>query len=188
MPVKRKAKATELPIPDGRPLLALDPSSSACGYAIFWGGTLTRFGVLRGKAKAPALDRIDLIVDALEAIVASIAPCVAVMEISGGKTHGRLSKASGLSVLGHGQGEVRRALKSAGVEVLAVPENAWTASVPKPTRAKRVALEYPPYRAFAARGEDAGLDAADAIGIGLWYIGKLRERELIARARAQKGA
>jgi Holliday junction resolvasome RuvABC endonuclease subunit len=169
-------------------LLSLDPSSTACGWAVFHGPErLADFGVIRPKASSPALDRVDRIVEAVEALLDEAQPDECVIEISSGKTHGRIAKASGLSVLGNAQGAVRQAIRNRHLPVEAVSENEWTGGNRKADRARVVGILYPPYARFAASGGDPGFDAADAIGIGAWLFGKRRWAQLVARATDGKG-
>lgn len=185
-------------------ILALDPSSSSCGYAVLADAlrpALVAFGVIRPPGRLSAAARIDLIVAGVRHVFAEHHPGTVVVEWSDGRTHGRLAgrKVVGLQVLGQAQGAVRQALVGAGVDPVIVGEAEWTNSVPKPVRAAWVALEFPAYRDFLQSGQDGpwrgtgpwggkGLDAADSIGIGLWHLGCRREAELLARAAGGGGA
>jgi hypothetical protein len=155
-------------LPGGGVLLALDVSSSACGFAFNRPGCpeALEFGVILPRPDdAPAPERIDQIVGGVRTVVEAARPARVVMEWSSGKIHGRLRKAASLSVLGAAQGAVRQSLRQAGLAVDLVAENDWTGSRPKPERARAVRALYPAYDRFAARGDDRGLDAADAIGL-----------------------
>jgi hypothetical protein len=160
-------------LPGGGVLLALDVSSSACGFAFNRPGCpgAVEFGVILPRPDdAPAPERIDQIVGGVRTVVEAARPARVVMEWSSGKIHGRLRKAASLSVLGAAQGAVRQSLIAVGLPVDLVSENEWTASRPKPERARSVRALYPAYDRFAARGDDRGLDAADAIGLlDFWW-------------------
>jgi Holliday junction resolvasome RuvABC endonuclease subunit len=163
-------------------ILALDVSSSAVGYATFAGRELRKFGVIRPRAKDSALERIDTLVLGVRKVYADVAPDLVVFEVSAGKTHGRIAKASGLSVLGHSQGQCLRALIDDGAEVATYSELEWTKSVSKARRGEKVAMFYPAYQRFSAAKKDAGLDCADAIGLALYYLGKVATAAVIEKA------
>jgi hypothetical protein len=174
-------------------ILALDVSSSVTGWAMFVGGQLDAIGMFRPRSASPALDRIDEITGKVLALVCDLEPQLVVMEISSGKVHGRImGQASGLSVLGHAQGAVRALIVDRNVHVVAVSENEWTRGKVKSARAIAIARQWPLYGNFAeikpdAKGKpsskyDPGFDISDAIGVGMYFVGKAREAELIARA------
>jgi hypothetical protein len=155
-------------------LLALDVSSTACGWAVFdrKDDRLPFFDVIRPTASWVATRRIDAIVLGLGRVIEAHTPSVVVMEWASGKTHGRLRKATGLSVLGAAQGAVREFLRGVGRTVYTVTENEWTRSVPKRRRAMVIGGMFPAYAAKFARESDEGFDIADALGIGLWAYSK----------------
>jgi hypothetical protein len=167
-------------------LLALDVSSTAAGYATFPAGRLDRFGVVRPRGRlVHNTDRIDLIVDTLRSIAAEVGPDVICLEWSDGYVAGRLKQggAAGLSVLGAAQGAAREALRRDGHKVECVGETLWTKRRPKAERAARVALEFPEYAAFKDAGKDVGMDAGDAIGIGLYFLARHKIELLVAAAK-----
>jgi Holliday junction resolvasome RuvABC endonuclease subunit len=166
----------ELVIPVAVPLLSLDVSSTASGYAIFGNGAddLGPFGVIKPRGRWDAVERIKLIVDAIVTVLATHHPASVVMEFSAGKTAGRLDKASGLAVLGQAQGAVWEAIRSRGYGVSTVPENEWTKRVKKEKRAEEIVAHFSEYRDYFAEGRDSGFDAADAIGLGRWFLNRIR--------------
>lgn len=87
---------------------------------------------------------------------------------------------SGLAVMGQAQGEVRRVLLCHGFDVQAVDES-WTGRVSKVERAAVIDVTIPAYREFREGVGDPGYDAADAIGIGLYYIGKMQQEGMVER-------
>lgn len=172
------AEAIEIRRLDG-PLLCLDVSSTACGYAAFHAdGHPFDFGVIRPTRGWESWRRIDAIVAGVGGLCHRVLPAAALMEWSDGHTHGRLARASGLAILGHAQGAVRQLLSSLHCPVAAVAENAWTRSQPKEKRAKKIKLLVPGWDAAA----DPGLDAAVALGLGFWLFDKARETEILRRA------
>jgi hypothetical protein len=179
---KARAKSPDLPplVPGQSLLLTLDVSSSAIGWcASTSGDMLDSFGLITPKrSRAAAAERIDSMLLQLDQEVLS-SPGLVVMEWSDGKIAGRLGRASGLSVLGAAQGAVRQFLLGKGYVVYLVGENQWTKRVPKPTRAKRIAMWFRAYGEWAAAGVDKGMDVADAIGIAQYVWAKVAERRLI---------
>ncbi len=158
-------------------ILCLDVSSSATGYAVFRASWLEGFGLIKPKQSRPALTRIDETVEDVIALLARWEVGRVVMEWSNGKTHGSIGKASGLSVLGAAQGAVRQAVRERFVPVETIDQNLWTGSRKKATRARNVKLIYPEYARLHNEGGDKGLDVADAIGLGWWWIQHNREKE-----------
>jgi hypothetical protein len=172
---------TTTPRPLVGPILCLDVSSTCTGWAAFQKtGHCYSFGRCKPLQKLPSVERTDRMVSNLRKIVEVCCPVATIMEWSSGKTHGRIAKASGLAVLGQSQGAVRQMLNDLHVPVVLVGENEWTRSKKKADRAKEVALLVPQYDP----ADDPGLDIADAIGLGLWHFGKIRERELLGRTNA----
>jgi Holliday junction resolvasome RuvABC endonuclease subunit len=166
-------------------LLCLDPSSTACGVAYF--PTMspkqapTFLRRITPKSSWNPIMRIDYILQGVIIHVTEYKPSAVVLEYSSGKVAGRLKSRSpsGLAVLGQAQGEVRMALldyqKANGSPTVETVDESWTGGEPKPSRAARVALEFQVYRDFVRDHGDGGkdgLDVADAIGIGLYWIAK----------------
>lgn len=169
-------------------LLALDPSSVAVGYALLRGDELTSCGVLRAPAHHPTARRIarlcDEFIDRFGPGVGTINRVV--VEQTDGKVNrwSKASRGSGVAALAQAQGAIFQAARGLGLpEPLAVCERAWTRAMSggrsksKEERAAELALIYP---AFAASILVEGYDAADAIGLGLYAVGKAREASLIA--------
>jgi hypothetical protein len=189
----RLTRPTGAPPPDVAPalvlsgrLLALDISSTAAGWATFRAGALDEFGVIRPPGRVPSVARIDAIAAGVAEVV-GVGNCfTCVMEWTAGKLHRRLGRPSGLATLGQSQGVVRERLRTLGVPTWLVGEE-WTGSRPKTERARRAWLAYPEFGRWALAGHDPGMDAADALGLGEWAIGRAREAELLARAGGKGG-
>lgn len=166
-------------------LLSLDPSSTAYGYAVFRGGSLATFGVAGTNSRMSSAERIDFLAARLRKLVAEVAPSRVVMEWTGGKVHGRMRgrHVSGLAVLGQAQGVLYATLTGLVPHVDRVGEGEWTGGVPKPERARRIALEFPEYRKFRDAGRDPGGDASDSIGLGLFYLARQRIETLASEGR-----
>lgn len=147
--------------------LSLDPSSRCVGWALFDGGALARCGVIRAKASLSAWDRAERLAIATGDLALSARPDRIVMEVVSGMH--RRARPVAVAATAHAQGALRFALRAGPVAwpVDCVGENEWTGGTRKAVRALAVAGE-PAYRPFAR--EDAGLDAADAIGLGRFWI------------------
>lgn len=156
--------------------LALDPSSTAVGWALFAGPKLEAAGVLRPEHRAdPPLCRIVALVDRVASLVTERQPGRIVIEIPSGHA-GRASKggATGqLAIYGMAVGAIWIDTRSSaacsvvgGCDVLTCTEAAWTRGRRKLQRAELIRLEHPDLDWEA----DTGLDMADAIGIGQWYL------------------
>lgn len=161
------------PLPPGALVMGLDVSSTAAGWAFVRNNrdcSLVAFGVARPKRSLLGPARIDEICRLVTAVVISDdSTNVAVMEWSSGHQRRGQARMNGLAILGQAQGAVRERLRRL-VDVETIDEKTWTRSVPKPKRAETVRAIYPDYAAWAAAGNDPGLDAADAIGLCLWRL------------------
>lgn len=156
-------------------LLALDPSSTLTGYAIFRRGALAECGLLRPDRTADAAnDRIAAMARDLFDVVRLERPDAIVVEDTSGKVARRLGKVgAGLAVYGKAVGYLLATARwsASGLpnpcEVATVLENDWTAGTPKVVRQRRVARMHPGLYDASA---DAGGDAADAVGLGEWWL------------------
>lgn len=162
-------------------ILSLDPSSKAIGWAVLNSGKdpLERFGVLTAGSDDP-VRRTDKLGADLLALVREINPAPRiVMEWASPKVNAWARKThggAGLTVLGQAQGFYRGILGIIPVDL--VTEREWAGRKSKDDRTERVALEFPAYRAAQLRGEDPGQDAADAIGLGLWWLARRHLEQL----------
>lgn len=151
-------------------LIAIDPSSRCTGYATFADGPeVVDAGRLKPAGDLSPLDRIDQIVSDVESLIDEEAPTRIVIEITAGKSARRLGgRVQGLGVYGMAVGAIRQACRAAiGPEnVFSVPENVWTAGVPKGKRLRRLRVRFPRYKPE----QDPGGDVGDAIGLGLWWL------------------
>lgn len=157
-------------------LLALDPSSTCVGWAVFERGELAGAGILRpDRGDHGALCRIRRLVERVAELVSTHQPARVLLEIPSGHA-GRGSRAGAtgqLAIYGMAVGAIWCDLVHAapcevvgGCEVLTCTETAWTRGLPKRRRAERLRLEHPGLDWDA----DRGLDMADAIGMGQWYL------------------
>jgi Holliday junction resolvasome RuvABC endonuclease subunit len=167
-------------------ILSLDPSSSAIGWAMMSGppDRLLAFHLIR-SGSSNSVTRIDRMTRDLLAVANEHTPDVVVMEWATGKVHRRVraqSAGAGLATLGQAQGSYRAALMADGFDVRTVTDGEWTCGVSKDARADRVAFEWADYRAW--RPKDHGLDVADAIGLGAFWLRRELHRSLMNPKRA----
>lgn len=173
-----------------RTLIALDPSITCTGYAVFMlnglvecGRITTRAEYQRNKVrhKVPAHERIDELIRDLGGVFDRLpASSEVVIEITSGKTSGRHGGGgAGLATYGMAVGHiVRYAIERFGEDrVHQVYENDWTRG--KGGKDKRIAHCRYCYPMYAERfaDMDTGGDIADAILLGDWWINNQRIRE-----------
>lgn len=176
-----------------RCLLTLDVSSEALGWALHLRDEPPPknlvFARLAPPSRLPAHERIDAIVDHVVWLCREARPDVVVMEWTDGRTDvarakGRGRMVAGLAVLGQAQGAVRQALRTHWTEPELVNEAEWTEGQKKKDRAYNISLEFPAYAEFAKGGYDSGYDAADAIGLGLWWLARRKIEDMVAEANS----
>jgi hypothetical protein len=175
-------------------LLCLDVSSTALGWAHFVlplrNPPGPSFSAFKAGSSSPALERIAAIVQTARDLIWCASPDVIVMEMTDGRSDVARSRArggavAGLAVLGQAQGavwqmlqeEIDRQWERPRLELVIVHENLWTGGQKPEVRAANIALEVPSYKEY--QKDDSGLDAADAIGMGLWWIGQHRIQTLL---------
>lgn len=174
-------------------IIALDPSSSCCGYAVDIDGKVIDAGkLLPAKKTADAMLRImDMLTD-LSALLRENekqhgAIDAIIIEIPSGKTHTWLAKqrgganVHGLSTYGVAVGAVwqRAAMVLPSARVVLVDANQWTGGKKKALRLQDIAMRVPAYD----RAKDMGGDVGDAIGLTLWFREQLRRQALRAVAK-----
>jgi hypothetical protein len=145
-------------------ILSLDPSSTACGWAVLDDGrTIVDLGVIKPGGHRPLWSR---------------EPDEVLVEVTSGMTY-KARRASSLATLGMAQGAVWCAVKAGGREPHVVLETEWTARKRKEDRARELGIWCDAYRAVQKR--DKGGDIADAVGLGLWWLGQQRAAEVMGR-------
>jgi hypothetical protein len=160
-------------------ILALDPSSTACGWAVLTpdgrNPAVHDLGVIRpGPGKL--WPRIDRLVLKVEELAARVAPSDVVIEVTSGRTY-KSNRRQSLAWLAFAQGATVAACRRSCRSIHTVTEQDWTGRKPKRDRAKLVCLWCPTYHKFAPR--DPGMDAADAIGVGAWWLDRQLMRDLM---------
>jgi Holliday junction resolvasome RuvABC endonuclease subunit len=168
-------------------LLSFDASSHAIGYAYFSHNRLVNCGAVL-SSKDMVQVRIRHLMDQIKEVFPRIAPdVVCVMEWSEGrpiaflKEKGRSAQSS--VPLAHAQGALFFWLIGQGLEVTCIGEGEWTKRrgryMSKAARAQEVMFRYPEHHetlVIDARAER--YDAADAVGLGDWYIGEMLSKDL----------
>ncbi len=160
--------------------LALDVSSSCTGWAVFGSRGLHAFGAIKPSASLDSIKRIDNTVNQVLSIVQSFEPSMIVMEWTRGRLHHRATagrEPTGLAVMGQAQGAVRQAVRGLRYRVETFDES-WTNRRRKETRAAETRTQFPDYASVAEH--DPGMDVADAIALGDWYLRNERTKQLAA--------
>ena len=172
-------------------ILGLDPSSTCTGYAVVRAvvrdegqeTVLLDAGYLKpAEPRAAPMRRIESMVDELAVIIKDHRPDMAIVEVCSGHAGvgQRHHAGARLAVYGMAVGAMWEACRVllGDKQVEWMPEDVWTAGVPKAERQAVIAALYPAYAEQMAA--DAGGDVSDAIGLILWWI---RAHELAARLR-----
>jgi len=153
-------------------LVSIDPGSKVCGYAVFkfdhYEAKLIEPGLLKAKATLNPYQRIEILLDDIEELLKTIRADVVVIESTTGKVGKKRHKGggAGLSIYGVAIGAIWRTVLHLGYEVVLIKENEWTGNIPKDKRIKAIALIYGGW----LLKRDPGGDAADAIGLGRYYL------------------
>lgn len=156
-------------------VLAIDPSSTCTGYAVFAGGKLVDAGRLTpARTRDDANVRILAMLDALDDLCREHAELshIVIEDTSGkvGRRHG--GAGAGLAIHGKAVGAVwLHLLLRRHAPLTLVRENDWTRGTPKDTRKLRVARAH---RGAYDPAQDKGGDVADAIGLGEWWLAEQR--------------
>jgi hypothetical protein len=160
-------------------ILALDPSSTCCGFAdLRPDGSLRLAGLIEpDKRQAASYDRILSLRRLLRQVLEQQHPGLILIEWTKGKVGHRRhhGNGAGLAVYGCGVGALATEAEHwvEGIsntdcrpKVVYVLENDWTRGEPKEHRQLAIASLYPEYLST----DDPGGDIADAIGLAHWYI------------------
>lgn len=166
-------------------LLALDPSSTATGYALFQDDKLLACGKFKGRTKDPALVRCEAMLAAAQEICLTHAPLEVIVEMPGGTVHRRVRGHSptGLDIYGMAAGMIYQGCNGLPpgtvTAIHSVTPNGWTAGKSKHERAKWYGAMF---KGVYDPEHDKGLDIADAIGLGLWFFREAARKAIIQKA------
>ncbi len=169
-------------------LMGIDPGIIKTGYCVLRDDgtpdlTLIDIGRIWPGMDGPQWERIEALCCDLICLLERHCPDIALIEWDSGKVNRKRHKGGGSGLAVHG--EVTAALwrealywarRRGGVKVIPVAENTWTRGVPKEARALVVAQAFP-----LNLEADAGRDAADALGLCVYYC---REQMVRSCARA----
>lgn len=81
----------------GGTLVAVDPSSTSAGYAVYQNGIMTASGTVKPKSTSPVQERLRTMYDSL-AVVANAPDVVAIEKIRGTHSHEYLKWSIGVSI------------------------------------------------------------------------------------------
>ncbi len=172
-------------------LLAVDPSSTITGYAVWH--MATKYVEHRGTAKVSgsmsAIERIQAISKSLKGVAMARKITHAVIELPSGKVHARIretSKGAGLSVYGMAAGYIFKMLVDllGDENVYFYLDNEWTGNGKcktygsKKQRQRLASLLDHDYHS----AKDSGMDISDAICLGHYHLAQLK----LKRLREQK--
>ena len=164
-------------------ILMLDPSTTCTGYAMMkLDGTLIEGGFFRpNRTKDSAIERANAMCEDLVELLNETEFSAIVVEVPTAEAHHKKDRhGKGLTTYGIGVGMIVRTILASGQadKLVAVDQSTWTGGDSKTERADFVALAYANYR--QAQDQDTGLDLADAIGLGLWYIEDCKQKAVSA--------
>lgn len=163
-------------------LLSLDPSSTTTGWAVLTGldrEDLVEAGVVTpDDDKAAAMVRTRSMTPQVLGLIDEHKPNVILVESTSGKVNKKRHKGAGAGLATYGMAV---GFMLASIEwytgdcqplpaIHAITENTWTRSVPKRSRAEAMAYRYAGYARAVAAGLDKDRDAADAIGLAVWWF------------------
>jgi len=155
-------------------LVSIDPGSTVCGYAIFrfdqHRAEFKEVGLLKAKATLNPYKRIEILLGDIETLLKSVKPHAVVIETTTGKVGGKRHKGggAGLSIYGVAVGAIWISVLRLGYETNLIKENEWTGKIPKDERIENIALLVGDW---ILKGDPGG-DAADAVGLGRYYLSK----------------
>ena len=157
-------------------LLAIDPSSTATGWAVLRpeNHELLDYGVWRGSRKDDPYVRIGQMCISMGELLKSVDVDGIVVEVTSGHVGARhAGQGSGLAVYGAAVGGlwIYSVVQATSISrlrpfgIYRVYENEWTGGVPKINRHRLILAEFPEY----AKAIGKRHDITDAIGIGMWW-------------------
>lgn len=155
-------------------LLAIDPSSTCCGYAVATGAApscLIDAGRVTPKAGKPAHERAWQMAKELVALVRLHDPDHILIETPAITVRGPKQSRSGQARYGMAVGIIYSFIKlhSTRPQLVHVTDaDEWTRRVPKQRRQASIASEYKKYDIQ----KDKGGDVSDAIGMTQWWFVK----------------
>jgi hypothetical protein len=158
-------------------IICVDPSTTTAGLAMFSAEKqLVKWAMVRPQKTQDPINRCVLISSAVTSKVVEYAKndvksVIVLIEMPGAQV--RSAAGSGLITLGIGVGMILKHLSMVGFKIEMIHVNKWTRlnhthCLPKDVRGEMIRRAFP---AYATEENDRGLDAADAIGLGAWFLG-----------------
>ena len=161
-------------------LLAVDPSSTATGYAVFERGDVIKYGVLKSPKK-DYWDRIVVTAERMLHVASTTQADVIVVEVSSlGVAQKLAGRGRGLAHYGEAVGAICGWLVAWGYDIHRVPSSEWTRSYRCPGNTRKQASKKERQELMAIEHKykpegDSGADAADAIALGAWWLRENRK-------------
>lgn len=151
--------------------MAIDPSSTCLGYAVWDGDQLHEAGRIRPLAKHDAFDRIRMIVEDLEIVLSEFTPSEIAIEVPApNQVQHRGKRPRGQAMYGCAVGAVWLCcgihLDWQGLHL--VRADVWKRGMSKENTKLRARYLFPDH--YTPK-QDPGGDVADALLLGVWIFG-----------------
>lgn len=146
-------------------ILAIDPSTTSCGYAVFKDDDLTDWGVISNTDKSSFI-RSEHIANALHFVMVSEQPHLIVCEYP--HKGGIGAKTMSIATLFHFCGMVHGMAKSSKLPIKFVEPIKWKGNIPKEIHQKRVIPKLEEKYDIKLEGESS--DLIDAVALGDWFL------------------
>jgi hypothetical protein len=156
-------------------LLSLDLASISTGWSFIRDGRLGQFGVASCPSGSPVLTRMERIYRAIGKAIEANKPDTIIVERFSG-FHKGVCKRNILTLAWFQALVVGRLIESGWAideNLHVIREDRWTQRRDKETRirdARKIFPDMEKYLEFRNAGKDKGLDAADSIAMGVWWL------------------
>ncbi len=150
-------------------VLAIDPSSTCTGYAVFADGKLVDAGLYKpSKSGLDAIQRISDMLDDFRAMLGKVDYDAVVIEIPIGRQHTQTpGKKSGFAIWGLACGAFWATARAwPTCRTFPVSNTIWTRGKSKADRQLAASLMYKGYDS----SQDKGGDVSDAVCLGHWWL------------------
>jgi len=148
-------------------ILAIDPSTTSCGWALFNNGVLEEWGEISNTGDN-AFMRSEVIINQLHFIMVGESPDFIISEYPHKGGPGMKSKS--ITVLFHFCGMLHGIALSSHINISFIEPNKWKGNIPKAVHQKRMIPIYE--KKYDIELDGLSSDIVDAIGIGDWYLSK----------------
>ena len=147
-------------------ILAIDPSTSSCGWAIFDKDELVGKGVVQPARDLSALKRCEVVANTLHFTMVAEQPHIIVCEYPHKGGPGMKSKT--ITILFHLCGMIHGMAKSSHLPIQFVEPIKWKGNIPKAVHQRRVIPKIEKKYGVSLSGESG--DTIDAIALGDWFL------------------